>query len=119
MKVQGDKSPYDGNLIYWSSRLGEHPEMPKRKALLLKKQKGKCAWCGLHFLNNDVLEVDHIIPRIIGGKNEYINLQILHKHCHDEKTTSDDSLKSRKTMREKTTSDDSLKSRKTMRLHIE
>lgn len=94
VKVQGDKSPYDGNLIYWSSRLGEHSEMPKRKAFLLKKQKGKCAWCGLHFLNDDVLEVDHIIPRIIGGKNEYINLQLLHRHCHDEKTANDDSLKS-------------------------
>lgn len=93
VKVQGDKSPYDGNLIYWSSRLGEHPEMPTRKAYLLKQQKGKCALCKLHFLNEDVLEVDHIIPRTLGGKDEYKNLQLLHRHCHDEKTAKDSSLK--------------------------
>jgi len=37
VKVKGDKSPYDGDLIYWSSRLGTHPEMPNRKAKLLKQ----------------------------------------------------------------------------------
>jgi len=42
-KVKGDKSPYDGDLVYWSSRLGRHPELSKTKTTLLKKQKGKCA----------------------------------------------------------------------------
>ncbi|MEH2309760.1 group II intron maturase-specific domain-containing protein [Nostoc sp.] len=36
-KVKGDASPYDGNLIYWSKRIGTHPEMPTRVATLLKK----------------------------------------------------------------------------------
>ena len=49
MKVKGERSPYDGGLVYWSSRLGRHPELSKAKATLLKKQKGKCAYCGLHF----------------------------------------------------------------------
>ncbi len=89
VKVKGDKSPYDGDLIYWSSRLGTHPEMPNRKAKLLKQQKGKCPWCGLSFQHCDVLEVDHIIPRAIGGKDDYKNLQLLHRHCHDEKTALD------------------------------
>ncbi len=89
VKVKGDKSPYDGDLVYWSSRLGTHPEMPHRKAKLLKQQKGKCPWCGLSFHDWDVLEVDHIIPRTIGGKDEYKNLQLLHRHCHDEKTSLD------------------------------
>jgi len=89
VKVKSDKSPYDGDLIYWSSRLGKHPEMPNRKAKLLKQQKGKCPWCGLSFQNWDVLEVDHIIPRAIGGKDDYKNLQLLHRHCHDEKTALD------------------------------
>jgi len=43
VKVKGDKSPYDGDLVYWSSRLGRHPELSKTKTTLLKKQKGKCA----------------------------------------------------------------------------
>ena len=40
VKVKGDKSPYDGNLIYWSTRMGRHPEMPTSKAIRLKKHKG-------------------------------------------------------------------------------
>jgi RNA-directed DNA polymerase len=89
VKVKGDKSPYDGDLVYWSSRLGRHPQMSNRKASLLKKQKGKCPWCGLHFQEWDVIEEDHKIPKALGGKDEYINLQLLHRHCHGEKTYLD------------------------------
>jgi RNA-directed DNA polymerase len=55
----------------------------------LKQQKGKCPWCGLSFQDWDVLEVDHKIPRALRGKDEYKNLQLLHRHCHDEKTALD------------------------------
>ncbi len=89
VKVKGDKSPFDGDLVYWSSRLGTHPELSNRKALLLKQQKGKCTKCGLSFQNWDVLEVDHIIPKALGGRDEWKNLQLLHRHCHDEKTAID------------------------------
>ena len=91
VKVKGESSPYDGNLVYWSSRMGNNPEMPKRVATLLKKQKGKCAHCGLFFREDDVMEVDHIIPKTKGGKDEYKNLQLLHRHCHDTKTANDGS----------------------------
>ncbi len=63
--------------------------MSNRKASLLKKQKGKCPWCGLHFQEWDVIEEDHKIPKALGGKDEYINLQLLHRHCHGEKTYLD------------------------------
>ena len=92
VKVKGDASPYNGNLVYWSSRQGKHPEMPKRTALLLKEQKGKCNLCGLYFKDGDVIELDHIIPKSKGGKDEYKNWQLLHRHCHDEKTSIDGSL---------------------------
>ena len=92
VKVKGEASPYDGNLVYWSSRMGKHPEMPQRKAKLLKTQKGKCNFCGLTFKHDDVLEVDHIIPKSIGGTDYYQNLQLLHRHCHDQKTATDGSL---------------------------
>jgi len=94
VKVKGDKSPYDGDLVYWSTRMGEHPEMPDREAFLLKKQKGKCSHCVLTFREDDILEVDHIIPTSLGGKDEWKNLQLLHRHCHDVKTASDGSTKS-------------------------
>ena len=92
VKVKGDASPYDGNLVYWSTRRGKHPEMPTRTAFLLKKQKGKCNWCELYLRDGDVIELDHIIPKSKGGKDEYKNWQLLHRHCHDKKTSIDGSL---------------------------
>ena len=92
VKVKGDASPYDGNLIYWCSRMGKHPEATERVATLLKKQKGKCTHCELYFREEDVLEVDHIIPKTLGGKDQYNNLQMLHRHCHDSKTAGDGSV---------------------------
>ncbi len=88
-KVKGDRSPFDGDLIYWSTRLGEHPEMDRTVARLLKNQNGKCTYCRLNFMDGDLLEKDHVIPRILGGKNSYSNLELLHRHCHDKKTAND------------------------------
>ncbi len=92
VKVKGNRSVYDGDLTYWSSRLGKHPEMPPDKAYLLKGQKGKCNHCGLMFKDGDLLEVDHIIPKSKGGNNSLKNKQLLHRHCHDIKTARDGSL---------------------------
>ena len=89
VKVKSDASPFDGKLVYSSIRMGRNPNMPSRKAILLKIQKGVCPWCCLRFREGDLLETDHNIPRALGGKNEYKNLQLLHGHCHDEKTALD------------------------------
>ncbi|MCC0177560.1 HNH endonuclease [Waterburya agarophytonicola K14] len=69
--------------------MGRNPDMPYRKASLLKRQKGICPWCCLRFREGDLLEIDHKIPRALGGKDEYKNLQLLHGHCHDDKTALD------------------------------
>ena len=91
-KVKGEVSPYNGDWNYWSKRRGEYPGTPTRVAKLIKKQKGKCPHCGLHFTSEDLLEVDHIVPKSKGGKDTYHNLQLLHRHCHDTKTASDGSF---------------------------
>lgn len=91
IKVNGEASPYDGDMKYWSTRMGKQPGIPTRVAKLLKRQKGKCAHCGLTFREEDVMEIDHIIPKSKGGKDTYKNLQLLHRHCHDVKTTLDGS----------------------------
>jgi RNA-directed DNA polymerase len=91
VKVKGDASPYDGNLVYWSIRMGKNPQMPKRTASLLKQQKGQCTHCGQYFKDGDVIELDHIIPKSKGGKDEYKNWQLLHRHCHDTKTANEGS----------------------------
>ncbi|MDJ0716558.1 MAG: group II intron reverse transcriptase/maturase, partial [Prochloraceae cyanobacterium] len=88
-KVQDARSPYDGDTVYWSSRLGKHPNMPTSKSKMLKWQGGKCLHCGLSFKHEDIMEIDHIIPRKAGGDSSYKNLQLLHRHCHDEKTWDD------------------------------
>lgn len=90
-QVAGTKSPYDGNWAYWSKRLRHYPLLTYRQLTLLKRQNGKCRWCGLYFKQGDVVKVDHIIPRRYRGGDEYRNLQLLHVHCHDEKTTVDGS----------------------------
>ena len=71
------------------SRMGKHPEVGSRLSFLLKAQKGQCAHCKLFFRFGDVLEVDHKVPRSLGGTDRYDNLQLLHRHCHDTKTATD------------------------------
>ncbi len=88
-KVRGNKSPYDGDWTYWGSRIGKHPGVRKEVTTLLKRQKGKCASCGLNFRPTDLIEVDHIIPKSEGGDDTYKNKQLLHRHCHDVKTAKD------------------------------
>ena len=92
VKVKGESSPYDGNLVYWSTRRGNNPEMPNSVATLLKRQKGKCTHCEKYFREEDVLEVDHYIPKSKGGKDTLENRRLLHRHCHDTKTANDGSL---------------------------
>jgi RNA-directed DNA polymerase len=93
IKVRGNKSPYDGDWVYWATRRGKEPGLPKRVATLLKRQTGKCAYCGLYFGMEDKLEVDHILPKIRGGKDGYNNWQLLHAHCHHQKTVKDAELR--------------------------
>lgn len=92
VKVKGVASPYDGDWVYWSTRMGNHPEVSTRVALLLKRQKGKCPYCKNYFKDGDSTEVDHVVPTSLGGKNAYNNWQLLHRHCHDKKTATDGSL---------------------------
>jgi RNA-directed DNA polymerase len=89
IKVRGEKSYFDGDVFYWSIRRGRHPELPERVAMLLKKYKGRCPECELMFVENDLIEVDHKIPKQRGGTDKFDNLQPLHRHCHDVKTARD------------------------------
>ena len=68
---------------------GDTLKCQKRKAFLLKQQKGSCSWCNLKFREEDILEIDHIQAISLGGKDEWQNLQLLHGHCHDRKTVYD------------------------------
>jgi RNA-directed DNA polymerase len=84
VKVQGNRSPYDGDWVYWSTRQGRHPNVGARLARLLKQQHGRCRRCGLFFQHDDRIEVDHINGNHRDSRSA--NLQALHGHCHDAKT---------------------------------
>jgi RNA-directed DNA polymerase len=85
VKVQNVRSPFDGDWLYWSSRLGRYPDVSPAVAKLLKRQKGKCSWCGLFFRHEDLWNVDHVTPKSEGGTDATDNLQLLHRHCHQRK----------------------------------
>ena len=70
-----------------------HPDTPRRVATLLKRQNGKCAYCGMYFQTEDKLEVDHAISKARGGRDSYNNWQLLHAHCHHHKTAKDEELR--------------------------
>lgn len=92
IKVRNTKSPYDGDHVYWSVRMSSYNRLPTRVTKLLKLQHGKCPYCKTAFQWESVMEVDHIIPKALGGKDRYNNLQLIHKHCHVSKTRIDRSL---------------------------
>jgi RNA-directed DNA polymerase len=89
VKVHGVRTPYEGDWVYWSTRLGQPPELSPRIARLLKRQHGKCPECGLFFAESERMEVDHILPHGCGGTDVKDHLQLLHRHCHDRKTARD------------------------------
>ena len=69
IKVKGNKSPYNGEWTYLSSRVNKYPSLRKEVTMLLKQQNNKCASCGLSFGLRDLIEGDHIVPRSEGGDN--------------------------------------------------
>jgi RNA-directed DNA polymerase len=85
IKVKGQASPFDGNLLYWAKRLQNHPLTKTTLGKLLQKQQGKCRWCELLFREEDQIEIDHITPKSEGGREELSNKWALHRHCHDQR----------------------------------
>ena len=76
--VKGDKSPYDGDFIYWSKR--ENANYDGVAAKLLKKQTHKCTHCKLSFFPGDTIELHHIDGNHDNWKPK--NLEVLHRECH-------------------------------------
>ena len=89
VKVKDIKSPFDGDHVYWAVRMASYNRLPTRVSKLLKLQKGICTYCKTAFQIESVMEIDHIHPQALGGKDTYNNLQLLHRHCHVLKTRSD------------------------------
>jgi RNA-directed DNA polymerase len=89
IKIIGNKSPYDGDHLYWTKRLAKYSNLPLSMVKLMKSQDFKCAYCNQLFSLDEQLEVDHIKPKSKGGSDHYNNLQLLHRICHLVKTRDD------------------------------
>jgi group II intron reverse transcriptase/maturase len=81
INVKGDKSPFDGDLIYWAKR--ENKNYSGHHASLLKQQDNKCNACGLLLLSGNKVELHHIDGHHDNWKKS--NLELLHRHCHQHK----------------------------------
>ena len=69
--------------------MAKNSTYPSSIKALLKSQNCKCSICGNNFNDSDQFEIDHIIPRVMGGGDQVENLQLIHKTCHIVKTRSD------------------------------
>ncbi len=54
------------------------------KDKLMKAQRGRCACCRVD-LKTVVVNLDHIIPIVLGGKNSDENIQLLCRTCNNQK----------------------------------
>lgn len=92
VKVRGEESPYNPDSgIYWTNRMVRYSPFPSDISYLLRMQRGKCTLCGEKFTMQDSQdwEIDHKVPRSMGGSNTYVNLQLVHRMCHIKKTRRD------------------------------
>jgi 5-methylcytosine-specific restriction endonuclease McrA len=76
--VRGDRSIYDGDLIYWSQKNAQAYSGPLATAL--KNQGYRCTSCNLRFVGSDWIELHHK-----NGNNKDFklsNVEALHRACH-------------------------------------
>jgi diadenosine tetraphosphate (Ap4A) HIT family hydrolase len=77
-------------LSIWDYRMLEDDPVPDSlRYLALKAAAGRCQLCGAT-KEDRTIDVDHIIPRNRGGKNELANLQVLRSKCNRSKRDKDD-----------------------------
>jgi len=51
---------------------------------LYARDNGRCAVCGEH-VEFDDMELDHVIPRTLGGEDHPRNLRVTHQRCNRSK----------------------------------
>ena len=78
VNVRGEKSPFDGDINYWSKRNSKYYDGATAKTL--RKQNHSCGHCGLKFLDKEKVELHHV-----DGNHENwgsSNLLAIHSSCH-------------------------------------
>ena len=80
VNVKGNKSPYDGDLVYWAERNSKQYNGLTAKAL--KRQSNNCGKCGHKMYGEQPIHLHHINEN--HSDNKISNLVALHKSCHIE-----------------------------------
>jgi RNA-directed DNA polymerase len=79
VKVKGTKSPYDGDITYWSERNSKLYD--NKTSFALKRQHHSCASCGLKFMGEERVHLHHVDGNHDNWKQK--NLVAIHESCHD------------------------------------
>ena len=79
ISVKGDRSPYDGDISYWSRRKSKLYDGMTSKAI--KKQSHKCIACGLTFIGEEKVHLHHADGNHDNWDKK--NLVAIHESCHD------------------------------------
>ena len=78
INVKGKKSPYDGDMVYWSERKSKLYDDMTSKAL--KRQNHSCDSCGLKLIGEEKVHLHHIDENHNNWKTK--NLVAIHQSCH-------------------------------------
>ncbi|MDV3002034.1 MAG: hypothetical protein N5P05_003640 [Chroococcopsis gigantea SAG 12.99] len=78
ISVKENKSPYDGDMVYWSERNSKLYADNISKAL--KRQNHSCKFCGLKFIGEDKVHLHHVDGKHGNWKTN--NLVAIHQSCH-------------------------------------
>ncbi len=79
VNVKGEKSPFDGDIAYWSERNSKLYDGDTSKAL--KRQNHRCGYCSLKMLSDEKVHLHHIDGNHKNWKHK--NLIAVHESCHD------------------------------------
>jgi RNA-directed DNA polymerase len=79
INVKGTKSPYDGDMSYWSERKSKLYNGASSQAI--KKQNRKCIACGLKFIGEEKIHLHHTDGNHDNWDKK--NLVAIHESCHD------------------------------------
>ncbi|MDJ0620634.1 MAG: reverse transcriptase domain-containing protein [Calothrix sp. MO_192.B10] len=79
INVQGKKSPFDGDITYWSKRNSKLYDGQTSKAL--NRQNHSCGYCQMKMLPGETVHLHHIDGNHQNWKAK--NLLAIHESCHD------------------------------------
>ncbi|NEO80054.1 reverse transcriptase domain-containing protein [Moorena sp. SIO4G3] len=80
VNVKDTKSPYDGDMVYWSKRNSKLYNDATSKAL--KRQNHSCGHCGLKFVDDERIHLHHIDGNHSNQRED--NLMAVHRSCHQQ-----------------------------------